>query len=179
MLAAAGAWPQPPRLELLALSKLRRRWARRLHVCGAAAVGGGADTEPIPFCIFAKPPRPGRAKTRLAAGIGAEAACRLATCFLSDTLRLALGEARLLPVLATTDDGMPEGAFPGDAFPEGVAPGSVTRWLQPEGDLGARTEGHSPPGAGERSGRHLRGRRQPREAALARAGGARGVGRGS
>lgn len=98
-----------------------------------------AEVAAIPLCVFAKPPVPGRAKTRLAASIGKEAACRLATAFISDFISMAAGIDWAYPVLATTEDGM-EG-FPLEAYPPGVRPDDVPRWKQPEGDLGAKMEG--------------------------------------
>lgn len=95
----------------------------------------------MPVCVFAKPPLPGRAKTRLAAKVGNTAACTLATAFISDFFTDVLRRPWAIPVLATTEDGLPDGAFPAAAFPPGVAPGSVQRWLQPPGDLGAKLEG--------------------------------------
>uniref|UniRef100_A0A7S0FG43 Glycosyltransferase n=1 Tax=Pyrodinium bahamense TaxID=73915 RepID=A0A7S0FG43_9DINO len=95
----------------------------------------------IPLCVFAKPPRPGRAKTRLAAVIGDEAACDLATAFISDFISLALSYEWAMPVLATTEDGMDDKGFPQAAYPPGVDPQNVPRWLQPAGDLGAKLEG--------------------------------------
>ncbi len=80
--------------------------------------------------VFAKPPRPGRAKTRLARGIGEEAAAEVAQAMLADVWR-AVGSVgapqRLLrPVLSTpeplTDHGL----------------GSVEAWDQGRGDLGER-----------------------------------------
>jgi len=95
----------------------------------------------IPLCVFAKPPKPGYAKTRLAAKIGNEAACELATAFINDFLSYAKQFEWGVPVLATTEVGMPAGAFPADAFPKDVDPQSIARWLQPSGDLGAKIEG--------------------------------------
>jgi len=93
------------------------------------------------MCVFAKPPRPGRAKTRLAAKIGDEAACRLATAFISDFITFCDQFDWGFPILATTDDGMPDGAFPPQAYPSDVQPDAVPKWLQPDGDLGAKIEG--------------------------------------
>ena len=56
-------------------------------------------------CVFAKPPRPGEVKTRLAAEIGAGAAARLATAFLEDTL-VSLRRLPLRVVLASTEPGV-------------------------------------------------------------------------
>mmetsp|Transcript_323 Transcript_323/g.857 ORF Transcript_323/g.857 Transcript_323/m.857 type:complete len:250 (-) Transcript_323:111-860(-) len=102
---------------------------------------GSFAPQSIPLCVFAKPPRPGRAKTRLAAKIGDEAACSLATAFISDFIALASKYPWAYPVLATTEDGLPEDSFPAAAFPVGVSPRSVPRWVQPDGDLGAKIEG--------------------------------------
>ncbi|CAE8663560.1 unnamed protein product, partial [Polarella glacialis] len=108
-----------------------------------------AETERlIPLCVFAKPPRPGRArsrrqprphrgtvqsrrsrqaKTRLAAKIGDDAACRLACAFISDFISMARGLEWGRPVLATTEDGMAADSFPPESFPQGTASGSVVR----------------------------------------------------
>eukprot|EP00927_Polykrikos_kofoidii_P029198 TRINITY_DN25286_c0_g1_i1.p1 TRINITY_DN25286_c0_g1~~TRINITY_DN25286_c0_g1_i1.p1 ORF type:complete len:261 (-),score=54.10 TRINITY_DN25286_c0_g1_i1:34-759(-) len=96
----------------------------------------------IPICVFAKPPRPGLSKTRLAAKIGSEAACRLATAFINDFLKQASGYEWGYPVIATIEEGMAEGSFPPAAFPAGdFQAESVPRWLQLAGDLGAKMEG--------------------------------------
>lgn len=108
-------------------------------------VGPGA----IPLVVFAKPPRPGLVKTRLAAKIGDVAACDLATAFINDFLASAARLPWAFPVLATTEDGMLEDSFPADAYPEGMDPGDVPRWLQPPGDLGAKMEGIVRRGLGE------------------------------
>lgn len=100
-----------------------------------------AGSERIPLCVFAKPPIPGRAKTRLAAKIGDEGACRLATAFISDFLLLASSYDWAEPVLATTEDGMREDSFPSEAFPSQLRHEEIPRWLQPPGDLGAKIEG--------------------------------------
>lgn len=87
-------------------------------------------TAPTPLLIFAKPPRAGVAKTRLARDVGAEVAAELAAAFLSDTLAQAraLGWARV--ILATTESGFDTGS-PADM--DAV-------WHQGDGDLGARLE---------------------------------------
>ena len=79
-------------------------------------------------CIFAKPPEPGSAKTRLIPELGAERAAELAEAFLQDTVAMV----RTLPwaecIIAET------AAFVRSYFkPEEV-------WLQSEGDLGERLE---------------------------------------
>lgn len=84
----------------------------------------------VAVCVFAKPPRPGQAKTRLAAAIGDAAAARLAEALLRDawsTVR-ALDWAR--PILATTDEH--------DEFWRSL--GCEDVWSQGEGDLGERME---------------------------------------
>jgi rSAM/selenodomain-associated transferase 1 len=81
------------------------------------------------LCVFAKRPRAGETKTRLAAELGAARAAELASCFLADTWALvgSLGWAE--PVLATTDEKL------------GTALVGVERvWLQGAGDLGQRME---------------------------------------
>lgn len=58
-------------------------------------------TEAIPaigFGLMCKPPRPGASKTRLAAGIGAEAAARLSAAFLSDCAEVAVQAGQLSPL---------------------------------------------------------------------------------
>ena len=80
-------------------------------------------------CVFAKPPVPGRSKTRLALGIGEDAAARLAGAFLEDTVK-ALQTTSCDVVLATTD---PTADF-------GSLPPGVRILDQGEGDLGARVE---------------------------------------
>ena len=80
------------------------------------------------ICIFAKPPVPGRCKSRLAVAVGPERAASLAQAFLEDTVRLVRSTGAR-PVLATTDV---EGDF-GDV-------GDIERVDQGDGDLGARIE---------------------------------------
>ena len=81
-------------------------------------------------CIFAKAPRAGAVKTRLAATIGAEAAAALARAFLQDALALALRltSARVVLVLAGDPASLP------------ALPAGVDLWPQGDGDLGARLE---------------------------------------
>jgi hypothetical protein len=91
-----------------------------------APVGAGR----LAICVFAKPPRAGQAKTRLARDLGVEEAARLAHAFFLDAWSkvAALDWAR--PVLATTD--VHDEAWAG-----------VTRadlWSQGSGDLGQRME---------------------------------------
>ncbi len=81
------------------------------------------------ICVFAKPPRAGEAKTRLAPAVGLEGAAALARAFLGDVWA---GVRRLpwaRPVLASAGP-----------WPEGLLPAPVEVWPQGEGDLGARME---------------------------------------
>ena len=83
----------------------------------------------VTICLFAKPPRPGEVKTRLAKSIGERAAVALASAFLADTWRAINALEWAEPVLAVTAyEGLPP------------LPGRPTVWLQGEGDLGARLE---------------------------------------
>jgi hypothetical protein len=89
----------------------------------------GPMTPEAALCVFAKPPRPGEAKTRLTPALGAEGAARLARAFLQDTWALVTRVPWAVPVLAS----------PGP-WPEGLLPGPLEVWSQGEGDLGARME---------------------------------------
>lgn len=100
------------------------------------------ESAKMPVCCFAKPPVEGRSKTRLAAKIGSKDACRLAAAFISDFFTTVSHHPWAVPVLATTEDGMPVDAFPAEAFPSGAEQQkSVTKWQQGDGDLGNRIEG--------------------------------------
>jgi rSAM/selenodomain-associated transferase 1 len=80
--------------------------------------------------VFAKRPRPGEVKTRLATASSADWAARVAEAFLLDTLaRLDGIDARRVLAFA-----------PADAGPdfERLAGGRFRLWAQGEGDLGAR-----------------------------------------
>jgi uncharacterized protein len=81
------------------------------------------------LCVFAKPPRPGEAKTRLAAELGGARAAALASCFLADTWSMASSLDWADAVLATTD------AQWGTELV-----GLERAWLQGPGDLGQRME---------------------------------------
>ncbi len=83
----------------------------------------------IPVCIFAKPPLAGRAKTRLGAAIGAEAAAELAQAMLCDAWNTVFSLAGAVPILAASERGW---------FPPALAAAEV--WLQGDGDLGTRME---------------------------------------
>ena len=77
-------------------------------------------------CVFAKPPRPGEVKTRLAADIGVGEAARLASAFLEDTL-FSLGGLPFRVVLASTEPGT--SSILADEC-----------WIQGDGELGERLE---------------------------------------
>jgi rSAM/selenodomain-associated transferase 1 len=79
------------------------------------------------ICIFAKPPRPGEAKTRLAPAIGHAGAARVATALLEDVIDAALQVPRAQVVISATESF----SLPGRSLPI---------WPQPEGDLGIRIE---------------------------------------
>ncbi len=83
----------------------------------------------IALCVFAKPPRAGDAKTRLAPAVGAEGAAMLARAFLTDTWATVTRLPWARPVLASTGP-----------WPEGLLPAPVEVWQQGAGDLGARME---------------------------------------
>jgi rSAM/selenodomain-associated transferase 1 len=80
--------------------------------------------------VFAKPPRPGQAKTRLAAVLGDATAAELARAFVVDTWSLVGSLEWADPILATTDIDDPFWSeLPG-----------ATVWAQGDGDLGDRME---------------------------------------
>ncbi|HEX7359032.1 MAG TPA: TIGR04282 family arsenosugar biosynthesis glycosyltransferase [Bryobacteraceae bacterium] len=85
--------------------------------------------EVIPICIFAKPPVAGKAKTRLIAELGGEAAADLASAMLRDVWRAASCCINVRPILAAGE----AGEFPLEISEEDI-------WLQGEGDLGERLE---------------------------------------
>ena len=68
-------------------------------------------SEPVVCLVFAKPPRNGGAKSRLAAGAGPTQA--LAEAFLRDTWSVATATPGLWPVLATSDPSADHGLPPG------------------------------------------------------------------
>ena len=79
--------------------------------------------------MFAKPPRAGHVKTRLAQTVGAESAARLARVFLDDTCALLEALPWAQPIVACSD-----------VLALGSAPGRGEVWPQGEGDLGMRIE---------------------------------------
>lgn len=83
----------------------------------------------VPVCVFARPPRAGEAKTRLARTLGPERAARLAQAFLQDTWAMVQGLRWARPVLAGTE-----------SDPAAFGLGPVELWPQGDGDLGARME---------------------------------------
>ncbi len=80
------------------------------------------------ICVFAKAPRAGTVKTRLAPVLGNDGAAALATAFLQDTFEAIGSLPWAKAVLATTDP------ISSDVCEAGEI------WLQGEGDLGARLE---------------------------------------
>ncbi len=84
----------------------------------------------VTVCVFAKPPRAGGVKTRLASALGDEQAAALAGAFFEDTWAAAGALPWAAPVLATTEPHAAEWAL------ANVAPA----WPQGGGDLGDRLE---------------------------------------
>jgi rSAM/selenodomain-associated transferase 1 len=82
-----------------------------------------------PVCIFAKPPVPGRVKTRLACAVGADLAAELAAAMLQDVWSVVMNFTGAIPVLAAAERGN---------FGLAVAEDQV--WLQQGADLGSRIE---------------------------------------
>jgi rSAM/selenodomain-associated transferase 1 len=82
-----------------------------------------------PVCVFAKPPVPGRVKTRLAQVIGAAAAAELASAMLQDIWAIVCSCAGVIPVLAAAE----EGSWPVDVS-------AAQTWRQSGSDLGSRIE---------------------------------------
>lgn len=83
----------------------------------------------IPICVFAKPPIPGRVKTRLAPFLGQNDAAQLASAMLYDVWSVVKTVAEVIPVLAAAEPG----AFGIDVPAERI-------WFQEAGDLGSRIE---------------------------------------
>ena len=83
----------------------------------------------IPVCIFAKPPLPGRVKTRTARVLGDQRAAQLASAMLCDVWSVVQSATGVIPVLAAAEPG----PFPIDVPSERI-------WLQAPGDLGWRIE---------------------------------------
>ncbi len=83
----------------------------------------------IPACVFAKPPVPGKVKTRLIPVLGSEGAAALAATVLCHVWRTVSSCPSVRPVLAAAGLG---------SFPITVSEHDL--WLQGEGDLGIRIE---------------------------------------
>ncbi len=81
------------------------------------------------ICVFAKAPRTGIVKTRLAQAIGSDAAVALAEAFLQDTWSAVCGLPWAKAVIASMDPSI-----------SSVVSSDPEIWLQGEGDLGARLE---------------------------------------
>jgi uncharacterized protein len=84
----------------------------------------------VTVCVFAKPPRPGRVKTRLAPAVGEAGAAALARAFLQDTWSASSSLPWARAVLATT----------GPRARKRVGARSAPVWPQGRGDLGDRLE---------------------------------------
>lgn len=84
-------------------------------------------------CMFAKPPRPGEAKTRLAARFGASTAARLAAAFMQDTWASFGDDAAITAILATTTTDV-------EVFPAVIRDSAQEIWGQGDGDLGQRMQ---------------------------------------
>src|SRR5262249_52426974 len=82
------------------------------------------------ICIFAKSPRPGSVKTRLASKVGTEGAAALAAAFSRDTWSAVRALRWERPVLATTEANAKDWDFARRA----------DVWLQGNGDLGEGLE---------------------------------------
>lgn len=87
---------------------------------------------PTRIVVFAKAPRPGRAKTRLIPALGAAGAAQLASMMLHATLAAAL-DSGTGPVELCTDPAITDPAWRLTAIPAGVQCSA-----QGEGDLGTR-----------------------------------------
>jgi uncharacterized protein len=79
------------------------------------------------ICVFAKPPIPGRAKTRLVPAVGEANAARIAEAMLEDVIDVALQVPNAQVVISATEHFT-------------LAGRSIPIWIQPESDLGARIE---------------------------------------
>lgn len=82
----------------------------------------------VRICVFAKPPLPGRVKTRLARTVGSGPAADLALAFLRDTWSAIRALDWADTVIATTDV----------RAMAATAPAGAEIWPQGSGDLGAR-----------------------------------------
>jgi uncharacterized protein len=87
----------------------------------------GSDTC---ICVFLKPPRAGKVKTRLIPVVGAEGAAALAEAFFRDTWNCVESLSWAVPIVAST----------GPLGPGIPHRPDIQVWLQGDGDLGARIE---------------------------------------
>lgn len=92
------------------------------------------ERKELALCVFAKAPRPGQVKTRLARKLGGDIAARIASAFLDDTWKRTRSFARSSPnsgaILAIDGNAKScTSAEPGDEI-----------WTQGSGDLGTRME---------------------------------------
>ena len=83
--------------------------------------------DPCACLVFAKAPRPGQCKTRLATAVGEEAAATLARALLRDTVRGLSAHPGLAVIVSTTDPTVDHGV-------------EAPLWDQGGGELGARLE---------------------------------------
>lgn len=82
------------------------------------------------ICVFFKPPRAGKVKTRLIPAVGVDGATSLAEAFFRDTWNCVDSLSWAVPVVAST------GSLNSRVLPQPATP----VWLQGDGDLGARIE---------------------------------------
>ncbi len=91
---------------------------------------GSMSGKPPILCVFAKPARPGQAKTRLLRECSADRAAELAAAFFTDTWRLVSSVRWARAVVATTDTTAAQWqSLPADSV-----------WPQGDGNLGERLE---------------------------------------
>ena len=89
--------------------------------------------------LFAKPPLPGRVKTRLAHSLGPEGAARLYTCFLQDAAETARALAKARPGVSLVCEWALERGESLDGFPlTDWLPGAFLHRAQTGADIGAR-----------------------------------------
>jgi rSAM/selenodomain-associated transferase 1 len=95
-----------------------------------AAAPAAAPTPPAgDVILLAKEPSPGRAKTRLAANVGAERAAELCEGFVHDSVEVACAGARRLYIAASPSEAL--------GFFRSLAPGARC-FVQPDADFGSR-----------------------------------------
>ncbi len=82
----------------------------------------------VSLCIFAKPPVPGEAKTRLIPAAGPRGAAAIARALLADILSIAAAVSACRLLLSVSQE------FDADGMPP------VEQFLQPDGNLGQRIE---------------------------------------